>query len=75
MKSLFHCFDRDSVFHLVQHSSATELFKNMGFPSPFGEGQQNLKDFQFQLKFQEEERRGGNLLFNVKLLLYISIYD
>lgn len=34
-----------------------------------------LKDFQFQLKFQEEERSDGNLLFTVTLLLYINMYD
>lgn len=29
----------------------------MGFPSPLGEGQQKLKKFVFQLKFQEEEKQ------------------
>lgn len=29
----------------------------MGFPSPFGEGQEKLKDFVFQPKFQGEEKQ------------------
>lgn len=54
---------QELLFHLVQHCSANELFKNTGFPSPFGEGQQKVERFSVSALNSKRRKEGMEICY------------